>query len=173
MQALLNIPSLTSTLSSLKNFYDTLETHIRALEALGKSHDSYGDILVPIIHKKLPVDLIKTFTREHNTNEWKLDELRKAIRREIDILQVGENNPPMKERNQIFPDPPTAAFAIGQTPNMPYKSHHSPSTPTKRVCVYGKGSHSPINCTVVVDKKHRHNIVRNSKLCFNCFNLAN
>ncbi len=170
MQALLNIPSPTSTLSSLKNFYDTLETHIRALEALGKSHDSYGDILVPIIHKKLPVDLIKTFTREHNTNEWKLDELRKAIRREIDILQVGENNPPMKEQNQIFPDPPTAAFAIGQTPNMPYKSHHSPSTPAKRVCVYCKGSHSPINCTVVVDKKHRHNIVRDSKLCFNCLN---
>ena len=78
MQALLNIPSPTSTLSSLKNFYDTLETHIRAL---GKSHDSYGDILVPIIHQKLPVGLIKTFTREHNTNEWKLDELRKAIQK--------------------------------------------------------------------------------------------
>ena len=69
MQALLNIPSPANNLLSLKHFCDTLETHIRALEALGKSHDSYGDILVPIIRKKLPSDLIKTITRQHEAKE--------------------------------------------------------------------------------------------------------
>lgn len=152
---------------SLKSFYDTLETHIRALEALGKSHDSYGDILIPIIHKELPADLIKTLTREHNTNEWKLDELRKAIRKGE---RQGENNPSKQHPNEICPDPPTAAFAIGQSKNSTYKPRHVPSTTAKRACVYCKGLHSPNNCTVITDKKHRYNIVRDFKLCFNCLN---
>ena len=103
MQALLNIPSPTNSLSSLKHFYDTLEMHIRTLETLGKSHDSYGDILVPIICKKLPSDLIKTITRQNEAKEWKIDELRKAICREIAILEAGENNP--SNKHEAFPKP--------------------------------------------------------------------
>ena len=64
MEAMLNLPNPTTQLVSLQHFYDTLETHIRGLEALGKSHESYGGILVPIIHKKLPVELKK---RSRNT----------------------------------------------------------------------------------------------------------
>ena len=39
---------------SLKSFCDEMETNIRALEALGKSQDTFGDLLVPIILGKLP-----------------------------------------------------------------------------------------------------------------------
>ena len=56
MKAMLNLPNPTTQLVSLQHFYDTLETHIPGLEALGKSQESYGDILPPIIHKKLPVE---------------------------------------------------------------------------------------------------------------------
>ena len=113
MQALLNITNPTNTLSSLRIFYDTLEIHIRGLEALGKSHETYGDILVPIIHKKLPTDLIKTLAREHDNNEWKLNELRKAIRREVEILEVGENNTNLNDLENTLPASPTAAFSTG------------------------------------------------------------
>ncbi|CAB4008040.1 Hypothetical predicted protein [Paramuricea clavata] len=123
--------------------------------------DSYNPYEIASRLTKLP---------EHNTNEWKLDEIRKAIRREIDILEVGENNPSKQHPNEICPDPPTAAFAIGQSKNSTYKPRHVPSTTAKRACVYCKGLHSPNNCTVITDKKHRHNIVRDFKLCFNCLN---
>ena len=49
MEAMLNSPNPSTQLVSLQQFYDTFETHIRGLEALGKSP---GDILVSIIHKK-------------------------------------------------------------------------------------------------------------------------
>ena len=49
MEALLNLPSPTDHLSSLRLFYDSIETHIRGLEALGKTTETYGDIFVPII----------------------------------------------------------------------------------------------------------------------------
>ena len=47
--AMLNLPSLSTQLVSLQQFYDTLEALIRGLEALGNSHKLYGGILVPII----------------------------------------------------------------------------------------------------------------------------
>ena len=48
-EALLNLPSPTDHLSSLRLFYDAIETHPRGLEALGKTTETYGDKLVPIV----------------------------------------------------------------------------------------------------------------------------
>ena len=46
MKALLEINSPANSLSSLQLFYDTIESHIRGLAALGKSEDSYGAMLL-------------------------------------------------------------------------------------------------------------------------------
>ena len=46
MKALLEINSPANSLSSLQLFYDTIESHIRGLAALGKSEDSYGVMLL-------------------------------------------------------------------------------------------------------------------------------
>ena len=79
-------------LVSLQHFYDTLETHIPGLEALGKSQESYGDTLVPIIHKKLPVELKKSLARDHSNKEWELYELK-----EVEILKAGRSNSDLPE----------------------------------------------------------------------------
>ena len=89
MQALLEIASPANQLTSLQLFYDTMETHVRGLESLGRSHESYGDLLVPIILGKLPHELRKILAREHESPEWKFQELREAIVREIRILEAG------------------------------------------------------------------------------------
>ena len=64
MQALLNIASPTTNLTSLRQFYDTIENHIRGLSALGKSEESFASLLIPIILGKLPVDLQRNLARE-------------------------------------------------------------------------------------------------------------
>ena len=74
MQALLNITNPTNTLGQPTKILRYLRDTHRGLEALGKSHETYGDILIPIIHKKLTTDLIKTLAREPDNNEWKLNE---------------------------------------------------------------------------------------------------
>ena len=56
MQALLDLPSPVNTLTSLQQFHDSVESHIRSLSSLGKDCESYGDLLVPIIMGKLPVE---------------------------------------------------------------------------------------------------------------------
>lgn len=54
MQALIDLPGLTNSPSSIREFYDATESHIRSLAALGKTEDTYGSLLVPIILGKLP-----------------------------------------------------------------------------------------------------------------------
>jgi hypothetical protein len=70
MQALLNIPKPSTNLISLRQFYDTIENHIRGLSALRKSEESFGSLLTPVILGKLPVELQRNLAREQNNSEW-------------------------------------------------------------------------------------------------------
>ena len=48
---------LSCEIKELRTFYDTCETNIRGLETLGITTESYGSLLIPIIVKKLPVEI--------------------------------------------------------------------------------------------------------------------
>jgi len=72
MEALLNLPSPTDHLSSLRLFYDSFETHIRGLESLGMKSEMYGDILVRIIQKKLPNGIRKNLARQNVNKDGSL-----------------------------------------------------------------------------------------------------
>ena len=54
MQALLEMPSPSNLVASLRMFHDSIENHTRGLSSLGKSEGTYGDLLVLIILAKLP-----------------------------------------------------------------------------------------------------------------------
>ena len=92
MKALLKMPSPTSSLASLRIFYDSVEGHIRELSSLGKSEHSYGDILVPILMRKLPSDIRRNLAREHSNSQWILADLMAALLKEIRVLEPGLND---------------------------------------------------------------------------------
>ena len=102
MEALLSLPSPTDHLSSLRLFYDSIETHIRGLEALGKTTETYGDILVPIIQNKLPNEIKRNLARQNGNKEWRFDNLRKAILNEIEILEAGQNKRRKNKRSLVM-----------------------------------------------------------------------
>ena len=65
MDALLNVSPPSDTLVSLQTFYGTLQSHIRALSALGKSTQSYGSLLTTSILNKLPPDVKMHMACDH------------------------------------------------------------------------------------------------------------
>ena len=89
MQALLKLPAPSNKVSSLRNFYDKMETYIRSLEAMGQCQESYGSLLVPVVLEKIPGEIRRQLARENGTSEWTLEELRRAINKEIAILEAG------------------------------------------------------------------------------------
>ena len=90
MQALLDITSPDTQLESLQKFYDTLETHIRALASLGKAQETYGDLLIPIILGKLPNEIRRNLARDHTSPDWTIDQLQNALQKELRILEAGK-----------------------------------------------------------------------------------
>ena len=165
MQALLEMQSPTNNLISLQAFYDSIETHTRGLLSLGKTKDTYGDLLVPIILKKLPMEIRKNLAREHTNAEWTIDELRSAILKEIRVFETG-----LYATNLQITTPhrSTAAFHVNMSKGL--TGYTNPRTDGKRntTCIYCKGPHPPHSCEVVTDYQRRLDIVKKGKLCYNC-----
>ena len=58
-------------------------------DGVGKSKDSYGALLVPIVLGKLPIETRRNLAREHPYLEWTIDDLREAILKEIQVFEAG------------------------------------------------------------------------------------
>ncbi|KZS03359.1 Uncharacterized protein APZ42_033939 [Daphnia magna] len=71
---------------SLRAFADQLKSHTRGLEALGTAPTSYGELLVCLLVNKLAINVRRNLTRHRGNTDWYLDELRAAIKREIEIM---------------------------------------------------------------------------------------
>ena len=63
VQALIKLPAPSSKVSSLRNFYDKLETYIRNLEAMDQCQESYGNLLVPVVLEKMAGEIRKQLAR--------------------------------------------------------------------------------------------------------------
>ena len=90
MQALLDITSPDTQLESLQKFYDTLETHIRALTSLGKAQETYDDLLIPVILGKFPNEIRRNLAHDHISLDWTIDQLRNALQKELRIVEAGK-----------------------------------------------------------------------------------
>ena len=179
MKALWNItPPLASDVISLKRFYDTLESYVRGLESLGKTEDSYGDLLVPVILEKMSPNTRVQLVRDNGgSSEWTLQQLRISIRREITTLETGlpasalsfsESNSTAVPHTTLNAPPSTAAFVTdtqGHTTQF-----HRPKSPSNRSikCVYCKEDHHSYQCSKVTDLNQRLQIIKRDGRCYNC-----
>ena len=155
MQALLEVPKPTNTLTSLRTFHDTIESHCRGLSSLGKSEQSYGDLLVPIILGKLPKDIKQNLARSSTSTEWKFPQLMSSILREVDILDTSNTD----TNRSLF----TAAFIVNSKLSRGTKQQDK-GPPS---CVFCKGAHTANRCTTT-NHQRRLDIVKQNNLCFNC-----
>ena len=165
MQALLNLCDVTNSLSSLQSFYDTVKNHIRGLSSLGKFPESYGDLLTPIIFRKLPKEIQRNLARDHSNAEWTLDDLRSSIMKEIRILETELHT--SRNLDQLFnPNTPLMTTASFYTNTRQYSPQSSSKRPAN--CIYCKKQPSPNPCDVVNNTQDRLAIIKRNNLCFNC-----
>ena len=107
MQALLELPRPTSHVSSLRSFQEKLETYISGLQSFGQGQESFGNLFIPVILQKLPAEVKSNMTRGYRGNDWRLPELRRALKTEINILESG--NPTLNTYDHLA----TASFLTG------------------------------------------------------------
>ena len=96
-----------------------------------------------------------------------MDELRKAILKEVEVLEAGQSNSDPPGLPSSDPAIPTASFLTSFNRNTPPKPNGK-RPPTHQGCAYCKGKHNSLECTVVQDPSRRHTIIQEARLCFNC-----
>ena len=153
------LAELASPTNSHQLFYDTVESHIRGLRALGTKVESYGLMLIPTIQSKLPRDIHTNVARGHGNNPWTITQLKDAILKEIEVLDTVMS-PLNKSSHEAHTAPMTAALHTNAS------SHHSQRS--KNNCLFCKGSHLSTRCDKVTDPQQRLEIVKKGKHCFNC-----
>ena len=164
MQALLNLTNANNTLSSLQSFYDTVENHIRGLDSLGRSPESYGSLLTPIILGKLLKQVRKSLARDHSNVEWSLNELRSSILKEIQILETDNRH----HDQSFYGDIPPFTASSFYTGTRQHSAQQPSDTRKPAHCVYCKRQHSSNSCDVVTNPQDCLAIVKRNNLCFNC-----
>jgi len=137
--------------------HDKLESHIRTLESLGKSSDTYCTMLTPMVLRKLPIELQKQFARDHNSGEWTIQEVMAFILKEIRVLEVSFYSSGFTK---------DAHSTTGAFHTIVGKAGHREKR--ESVCIYCKGSHTANQCTVIKDHQQHVAIVKTAGLCYNC-----
>lgn len=164
MDALLKIPAATNDVKKLRSLYDACEGYIHGLESLDVYPESYGDLLIPIVMKKLPEEVRRIMLRSHDETTWTLADLRKQLRHEVETREksslgqsdkeVSAPNPPF---NSKFPTAGALFFGALGRENA------------KNGCTFCDGPHLSDSCKIVPTIDKRLEFLRNQKRCFRCF----
>ena len=149
MKALWELPKPKQDMNSLREFHDKMQSYIRGLKSLGKTEDSYGDLLVPIIFEKLPTNIKTQISRDHGDCAWTLPQLTAGILKEIQAAESGLGYP-----NHSDSTASAATFHIGSR--------------YQKSCPFCKEAHNATDCIKVTDKGKRKEIIQRQRLCFNC-----
>ena len=77
----------------LRKLYDTVEVNLRSLRALKVDPQQYGTLLVPIIKKALPGEVVLLLSRKFDSQVdlWILDDLLRELRLEIEARERCSN----------------------------------------------------------------------------------
>ena len=147
-------------MTSFRLFHDTVGSHIRCLESLGKTPEALDTLLVQTMLSKLPEETKRNMARNHTNTEWAIKELQTAISNEIRIFEAGQQTS-LPSHDQF---PPTASFYTSAT----RKPHTRREASSKLSCVYCKGNHTAMTCETHKDVPARIEVIKQQRLCFNC-----
>ena len=85
MEDLLKLPACHGDKTSqLHLVYNKIWVNVHGLEALEVDTDQYGSFLIPIIMAKLPADVRLQAVQIMNKEVWKIEELLKIIKEEVE-----------------------------------------------------------------------------------------
>ena len=162
MDSLANITPVTlaTDIAEVRLFYEQVETHIRALDALDISMDNYGALLTALLLKKLPDDIRLEISRkiDPETGTLNLKSLLKMLKTEIVARErVSEID---KEMNQLSKKRDTAQVkGYTSSRKLPVSSAalitSEKNGSRKPFCLFCNKAHYSANCKIVNNLKDR------------------
>ena len=137
----------------LRNMYDNIESNVRALKGEGINPLHFGASAVPNILEKLPSSIQLHVSQSLGKDNWDMEEFLKCVNEEITARESCEF---LKARDE--PKEKTSNYTSS---SLMVKSREIK-------CVFCGMKHYNDKCDTVIDIDARVEILKSSKLCFNC-----
>ena len=169
MESLVKIAAVTSDLKRLRELYDQVEAHVRALQALGVESGSYGKLLIPLLMEKLPTNLRLIISRCLDKRECDLDVILRAFDSEIEARErcelIGKNSsePAITPVKSNF-----GRFVKGRSAPSTASALVTQSGEKSVSCTYCRQKHSSARCITITDTRARRNLLKQQGRCFIC-----
>ena len=146
MENLMKMQPVTSIhdIKGTRTMYDKLEANLRTLDDLGISSSAYGDLLIPILIRKIPKVLRLIITRQFDGESWDLGKILKSLKTELEarerikFMNSNTSTSTSDQKPRQVRQPVTASALIST-------NRSSPS------CTYCKGAHASVNCNIITD----------------------
>ena len=164
VSSLLKLPSLfnCNDIRKLRQLYDTIEVHIRGLQSLDVSSETYGMLLVPVLLSKIPEEIRLIIGRKVKDDTWDLDTLITNLKEEIDarekctLVKASAEHAPKKQNYINHNKRPSSASAL-------YLSNNRGES-----CGFCGNKHALQDCFNVTSIQARKEILRKAGRCFMC-----
>ena len=171
MECLVKIAAVAfdSNLKRLRELYDQVEAHIRALQAIGVESESYGKLFIPLLMEKLPANLPLTISRSIDKEQWDLDVLLRDFDSEIEARErcelIGNN---LSEPAVIPVKLNVGRFIKGRSGPSTASTLVTQSEERSVSCTYCRQKHPSARCTTITDIGARRNLLKQQGRCFLC-----
>ena len=143
----------------LRKIYDKINVHVRGLDSMGMSPESYGNLLIPIIMSRMPKEIAMQVARITSEEVWNITEILEIICREIEAAEISSRIIAAEKKTEQKP----AKHATGTT-----KAFVSKGTRRKVNCYFCDGEHYSDSCQNITDVKDRKNRLIEQRRCFVC-----
>lgn len=157
-EAILQLPKASQD-KELRRMFDTLETHLRALEALGENTEN--NLMILIIWLKLPTNTKVNLEEKIGEDNWTMEVVRKQLNLYINARTLVIDNSVINVHDTTE-DVPFTAGALLATVRNP--------TVMKKKCIYCKDEHWSDQCTKYCTIEDRKAVIKGH--CYRCFNRS-
>ena len=170
--SLMDLPPSSNKTTSLRKFYDAVETHLRSLTALDEDVEQI--IYVSLITSKISRHTMAQLELQKGTGPWSVTNLRSKLQAYISAQEAAERHSP----NQVMPEkaPPPRAPQLQSNParssallTTESRSAANPS-PKSVQCAFCHGPHYSDECNKYTTVDTRKPQVGNR--CFRCLRFG-
>ena len=109
-RSLSHLPPATNQSGKLRQCYDTIECHLRSLEALGENNEDYH--FVALITEKLPQKVMYQLYMMKGEEPWTVAKLRELLGKHIGAMEMAGGNSNPHQQGQLIKQHKTESFVI-------------------------------------------------------------
>ena len=173
MDALVNLLEVVNSrdLKGVRQLYDEVEANVRALSALGRDVEEYGELLLPLLFHKIPKEIRLNICNKVPKQNWKFEAVLKEFKAELEnrerceyVAVLHSNGSLVKEDQRTS----STKKVSGKGPSTASSLLAGSEGGVKPTCVYRRQPHPSVQCTVVTNVQKCRDILKNSGRCFVC-----